>query len=37
LAQFLAESLVNIANMGVGPDGNPVDSWFAAMDADVER
>lgn len=37
LAQYLAKSLHNIATMGTGPDGNPVDSWFAAMDADVER
>jgi acyl-CoA synthetase (AMP-forming)/AMP-acid ligase II/acyl carrier protein len=37
LAQYLAKSLHNIATMGKGPDGNPVDSWFAAMDADVER
>jgi acyl-CoA synthetase (AMP-forming)/AMP-acid ligase II/acyl carrier protein len=37
LAQFLAESLVNISSLGAGPDGNAVDSWFAAMDADVDR
>ncbi len=37
LSQFLAESLLNVAALGIGPDGNPVDSWFAAMDADVQR
>jgi acyl carrier protein len=37
LAQYLAQALINIASMGVGPEGEPVDSWFAAMDKDVER
>jgi acyl-CoA synthetase (AMP-forming)/AMP-acid ligase II/acyl carrier protein len=37
LSQFLAESMLNVATMGVGPDGNVADSWFAAMDADVDR
>jgi acyl carrier protein len=37
LAQHLAKSLHNIATMGAGPGGNPADSWFAAMDTDVER
>ncbi len=37
LAHYLAKSLHNIATMGTGPDGSPADSWFAAMDADVER
>lgn len=36
LSQFLAESLLGIAALG-GPGGNGVDSWFASMDADVQR
>jgi acyl carrier protein len=36
LSQFLAESLRNVADMGVSPDGKLADSWFAAMDADVK-
>jgi acyl-CoA synthetase (AMP-forming)/AMP-acid ligase II/acyl carrier protein len=36
LSQFLAQSLVGHASLG-GPGGNVVDSWFAAMDADVQR
>ncbi len=37
LSRFLAESMLGIATMGVDPNGNPVDSWLKAMDADVKR
>jgi acyl-CoA synthetase (AMP-forming)/AMP-acid ligase II/acyl carrier protein len=36
LSKYLAESLLGIATM-TGPGGNAIDSWFAAMDADVKR
>ncbi len=35
LSRYLAETLLGIASIG-GPNGNGVDSWFAAMDADAK-
>jgi acyl carrier protein len=36
LSKFLAESLLGVATGG-GANGEVVDSWFQAMDADVQR
>jgi acyl carrier protein len=36
LSQFLAESMLGVATLG-GANAGVVDSWFAAMDADIQR